>query len=125
MQVRTGAITGIHHVQLAMPRGAEDEGRAFYRDLLGLPEVPKAANLVGRGGCWFRSDAIELHLGAEDDFRPAKKAHPALLVHDLQALRARLEDAGFHTVVDVQIEGYARFYVNDPFGNRLELIEAL
>ncbi len=123
MRVRTGTISGIHHVQLAIPRGAEVEGRAFYGDCLGLPEIPKPSNLVSRGGCWFRIGALELHLGVEDDFRPAKKAHPALLVQDLAVLRARLEDAGFQTVADEQIEGYARFYVNDPFGNRLEFLE--
>ncbi|MGA7672666.1 MAG: VOC family protein [Nitrolancea sp.] len=124
MQVRAGAITGIHHVQLAMPRGKEDEGRAFYGDILGLSEVQKPENLAGRGGGWFRNGALELHLGVEDDFRPAKKAHPALLVQDLQTLRARLEDAGFDTAMDEQIEGYNRFYVTDPFGNRLEFLEA-
>ncbi len=124
MQVRAGAITGIHHVQLAMPRGKEDESRAFYGNILGLSEVQKPENLSGRGGCWFRNGALELHLGVEDDFRPAKKAHPALLVQDLQTLRTRLEDAGFDTAMDEQIEGYNRFYVTDPFGNRLEFLEA-
>ena len=125
MQVGADAITGVHHVQLAMPRGREGEGRKFYGDLLGLTEIPKPANLASRGGCWFRVGTLELHLGVEEAFRPARKAHPALLVHDLQSLRARLEEAGFHTTTDEQIEGYDRFYVHDPFGNRLEFLEEI
>jgi catechol 2,3-dioxygenase-like lactoylglutathione lyase family enzyme len=106
-----------------MPRGEEDRGRAFYADLLGLIEIVKPASLAERGGLWFRIGALELHLGVEDDFRPAKKAHPGLLVDDLPALVARLEAAGHATRPDNLLEGYDRAYVNDPFGNRVELLE--
>jgi len=115
--------TAIHHVQLAMPRGEEDRARAFYADLLGLAEIPKAASLAERGGLWFRIGTLELHLGIEDDFRPAKKAHPGLLVDDLASLVTRLEAAGYATRPDHLLEGYDRAYVNDPFGNRIELLE--
>ena len=115
--------TAIHHVQLAMPRGEEDRGRAFYADLLGLTEIPKPGGLNERNGLWFRIGALELHLGIEDDFRPAKKAHPGLLVDDLPSLVTRLESAGYATKPDNRLEGYDRAYVNDPFGNRIELLE--
>ncbi|MEA2336713.1 MAG: hypothetical protein QOE82_720 [Thermoanaerobaculia bacterium] len=116
--------TAIHHVQLAMPRGEEDRGRAFYANLLGLTEIPKAASLKERGGLWFQIGALELHLGIEDDFRPAKKAHPGLLVDDLKALVSRLEAAGHATTPDNLLEGYDRAYVHDPFGNRIELLQS-
>ncbi|HXJ32746.1 MAG TPA: VOC family protein [Candidatus Eisenbacteria bacterium] len=115
-------IVGVDHVQLAMPSGREDEARAFYADLLGLPERPKPAALARRGGVWFESGAVRIHLGVEVDFRPARKAHPALLVRDLPLLVKRLRDAGVD-VVDDPLEGYDRVYVSDPFGNRLELME--
>jgi catechol 2,3-dioxygenase-like lactoylglutathione lyase family enzyme len=117
-------ITGIHHVQLAMPHGEEGAGRTFYGDLLGLPEVPKPSALAPRGGLWFRSGAIEVHLGVElDSFTPARKAHPAFVVRGLDELRARLDDAGYRIDEDVQLEGFRRFHVRDPFGNRIELVE--
>lgn len=115
--------TAIHHVQIAMPRGEEDRGRAFYGGLLGLIETPKPASLAERGGLWFRIGTLELHLGVEDDFHPAKKAHPGLLVDDLPSLVARLEAAGHATRPDNLLEGYDRAYVNDPFGNRIELLQ--
>lgn len=115
--------TAIHHVQLAMPRGGEDRGRTFYAELLGLTEIPKPGSLAERHGLWFRIGALELHLGVEDDFRPAKKAHPGLLVDDLKSLVARLEAAGHATTPDNRLEGYDRAYVHDPFGNRIELLE--
>ena len=117
-------VTGIDHVQLAMPAGGEDAARAFYTGLLGLPEVPKPANLAARGGCWFENGAVKLHLGVEADFRPAKKAHPALLVGKLAALAARLEDAGVSVRRDGEIPGVKRCHTDDPFGNRIELIQA-
>ena len=120
------SIVGIEHVQLAMPPGREVDAQAFYEGLLRLPRVPKPAHLEVRGGCWFESDsgtsAVKIHLGVEDPFRPARKAHPALLVHDLAALVERLRAAGV-TVRDEPLEGYDRVYVDDPFGNRLELLE--
>ncbi len=115
-------IVGVDHVQLAMPKGREDEARAFYADLLGLPERPKPPALARRGGVWFERGAVRIHLGVEADFRPARKAHPALLVRDLPLLVKRLRAAGVE-VVDDPLEGYDRVYVSDPFGNRLELME--
>jgi catechol 2,3-dioxygenase-like lactoylglutathione lyase family enzyme len=113
----------IDHVQLAMPRGQEDEARRFYGGALGLPELPKPPNLAKRGGCWFGTDGIVIHLGVEDGFRPAKKAHPALLVEDLPALVRSLAEAGIDIVEDEPLPGYDRVYVSDPFGNRIELLE--
>jgi len=117
-------LTGIHHIQLAMPVGEEDAGRRFYGDLLGLTEIPKPSELAPRGGIWFRSGDLEVHLGVEHaDFRPANKAHPAFLVDGLDDLRGQLEEAGYRIDEDVQLEGFRRFHVRDPFGNRLELVE--
>ena len=118
-------LRAIDHVQLAMPAGQEDAARAFYAGLLGLPETPKPAHLATRGGCWFESDTVKLHLGVEQDFRPAKKAHPALLVSDLPSLVGRLTAAGVEVVDDEPLDGFDRVYVYDPFGNRLELLESL
>jgi catechol 2,3-dioxygenase-like lactoylglutathione lyase family enzyme len=118
-------VEAIDHVQLAMPAGREEEARAFYEGLLGIPEQPKPSHLAARGGCWFESDAVKVHLGVEADFRPAKKAHPALLVHHLGALVRMLSDAGVDIVDDEPLEGYDRVYVSDPFGNRLELLEPM
>lgn len=117
-------IVGIDHVQLTMPAGCEDEARGFYAGLLGIPERPKPAELAKRGGVWFENDAVKVHLGVDTDFRPARKAHPALLVHDLAVLVASLRRAGVE-VLDDEMPGYYRVYVHDPFGNRLELIEPL
>jgi len=116
-------VVGIDHVQLAMPPGGEKDARRFYGDLLGIPETPKPAHLAARGGCWFEQAAIRLHLGVEKDFRPAKKAHPALLVEDLAALAAKLDAAGFTTRPGEALEGYDRVDVDDPFGNRIELMQ--
>ncbi len=113
-------IKSIDHVQLAMPSGREPEARAFYEGLLGIPEVPKPANLAKRGGCWFERDELKIHLGVDPEFRPARKAHPALLVEDLPTLIALLKSAGYDVTEDEQ-----RFYVSDPFGNRIELMEAV
>lgn len=123
------SIVGIEHVQLAMPSGREAEAQTFYEGLLGLPRVPKPPHLEARGGCWFESDygssAVKIHLGVEDPFHPARKAHPALLVHDLPALVEQLRAAGVTVRDDEPLEGYHRVYVDDPFGNRLELMEPL
>ncbi len=116
-------VVALDHLQLAMPRGREAEARAFYAGILGLNEIMKPANLVGRGGVWFALGAQQLHLGVEGEFRPAKKAHPAFLVHDIRGLRARLEQHGYAPYEDEPLTGYDRFYVADPFGNRLELME--
>lgn len=117
------AVVALDHLQLAMPRGREAEARAFYGDILGLRELTKPANLAVRGGVWFELGTQQLHLGVEDDFHPAKKAHPAFLVRDLDVLRARLEQEGHKPYEDEPLDGYKRCYVADPFGNRLELME--
>lgn len=115
-------LTRIDHVQLAMPLGGEAAARGFYRDLLGMDEEAKPASLVARGGCWFRSGAVRVHLGVEEGFRPARKAHPALRVDGFEQLAATLRDAGCAVREDGDFEGAARIYVDDPFGNRIELI---
>jgi catechol 2,3-dioxygenase-like lactoylglutathione lyase family enzyme len=116
-------VRAIEHVQLAMPRGDEAAARAFYEGLLGVTEVPKPPHLAVRGGCWFENDKLKIHLGVEADFRPARKAHPALLVDDLASLVVALTAAGVTIVDDEPLEGYYRVYVDDPFGNRIELME--
>jgi len=116
-------FSGLHHVQLAMPPGEEDLAIAFYAGTMRMEQIPKPPHLAARGGCWFRGAGAELHLGVEDVFRPARKAHPALLVEGLATLRTALETAGADVVGDEQFEGHDRCYVHDPFGNRLELIE--
>jgi len=119
------AVRSLDHVQLAMPPGREAEARAFYSSLLGLPEIAKPPHLAKRGGCWFERGALKVHLGVEKDFRPARKAHPAFIVDDVRALAAELASAGFSVVDDEPLEGYDRVFVDDPFGNRLELMEPL
>jgi catechol 2,3-dioxygenase-like lactoylglutathione lyase family enzyme len=116
-------VLALDHVQLAIPAGGEDAARAFYGGVLGLQEVPKPANLAARGGCWFSVGTLHLHLGVERDFRPARKAHPALLVTDLATLAARCAAHGHPVRSDEPLEGYERLYVDDPFGNRIELME--
>ena len=116
------AFSRIDHVQLAMPPGGEDAARGFYRDLLGMSEETKPAELAARGGCWFRDGAVRLHLGVEAEFRPARKAHPALRVAGFAALVASLRVGGCALREDGDFEGAARVYVDDPFGNRIELI---
>ena len=116
-------IVGIDHIQLAMPAGREEDARRFYAVLLGLPEIPKPRELAKRGGVWFESSQVKIHLGVDQDFRPARKAHPALLVKDLRSLVERLRNARVAVVDDEPLAGYHRVYVVDPFGNRLELME--
>jgi catechol 2,3-dioxygenase-like lactoylglutathione lyase family enzyme len=113
----------IDHVQLAMSPGQEDIARKFYRDLLGMEEIPKPAELARRGGCWFRSGRVQIHVGVEADFRPAKKAHPALKCGNYGALLARLRAAGVKLTEPGDIPGVHRCHIHDPFGNRIELIE--
>jgi catechol 2,3-dioxygenase-like lactoylglutathione lyase family enzyme len=119
------SVRALEHAQLAMPRGGEDRARAFYRDVLGLPEVPKPEELARRGGCWFENGVVKLHLGVEDDFRPAKKAHVALVVDDLDGLLARARAAGCEVVELAPFQEWRQAYVFDLFGNRLELLEAI
>ncbi|MGH2427706.1 MAG: glyoxalase [Candidatus Limnocylindria bacterium] len=113
----------IHHVQLGAPAGAEEEARAFWVGVLGFEEIAKPPALAHRGGCWFRGHGIEIHFGIEDDFRPAAKAHPGLLVPQLDVVAARLAGAGHRLEWDDSIPGMRRFYTADPFGNRLEFLE--
>lgn len=113
----------IHHVQLAAPPGSENEQRRFWRDVLGFDELAKPATLAGRGGGWFRREGIEIHVGVEHEFRPARKAHPGLLVDDLDRWAERLRAAGFEVIWDDDFPGMRRFYTADPFGNRLEFLE--
>jgi len=117
------AVIRLDHLQLAMPRGREAEARAFYTGILGLAELTKPPNLAARGGVWFALETQQLHLGVEADFRPAEKAHPAFLVNDLDGLRARLQQQGCAPYEDEPLEGFERFYVADPFGNRLEFLQ--
>ena len=116
-------VLQIDHVQLAMPAGGEYRARGFYGEVLGMKEIPKPQALASRGGCWFSSGAAQVHLGVEEDFRPAKKAHPALVVEGLEEILARCEAAGLPSRPDAEIDGRRRVHVSDPFGNRLELIE--
>lgn len=105
-----------------MPPGGEDAATRFYEGLLGVPRVAKPPHLSARGGAWFESGSVRIHLGVEEGFRAARKAHPALLVDDLDALRRRLEEGGHPTVEDQPLPGHDRCYVDDPFGNRIELL---
>lgn len=119
-------ILSIDHVQIAMPAGQEDQARAFYVNLLGFTEIPKPSKLAKRGSAWFQSHGVQLHLGVEADFRPARKAHPAFIVSDLDSLIASVQDAGYETdTSQPPLDGYKRAHVFDPFGNRIELMEKL
>jgi catechol 2,3-dioxygenase-like lactoylglutathione lyase family enzyme len=115
-------VVGFDHVQVAMPRGMEDAARSFYAGLLGLVEIPKPAATASRGGVWFECGALQLHLGVEDPFTPARKAHPGLRVRSYEALLARLTASGFKVVRDAALPGVSRAFVEDPFGNRVELV---
>lgn len=120
-------LVRLDHVQLAMPPGGEAAAEGFYTGLLGLPRVPKPPALAVRGGCWFERGAVRLHLGDEADFRPAKKAHPALVVSGYDVLCAKLRAAGVSirpaSGLEAELPGVRRCHVDDPFGNRIELIE--
>ena len=116
-------IEGIDHVQLAAPAGCEENARRFFGELLGLEEIEKPEPLRGRGGVWFRVGAQQLHVGVEAGFAPARKAHPAFAVGGYDALRARLRSAGVEITDDDSVPGLRRCYVDDPWGNRLELVE--
>ena len=115
-------ILGLDHVQLAMPPGREDEAERFYTGLLALPRVAKPEPLAARGGCWFERGEVRIHLGIEPDFTPSKKAHLALRVADVDALAALAEAHGLAVRWSTELP-VRRFYLFDPFGNRLELIE--
>ncbi|WP_406304636.1 glyoxalase [Streptomyces sp. NBC_00885] len=126
-------LAAVDHVQLAAPAGAEDALRAYYTDVLGMTEIPKPPVLAARGGVWFLGapptpkavgeGAVQLHLGIETDFRPAKKAHPGLRVTRIEAYAARLQEHGAKVIWDDSRPGHRRFYSEDPVGNRLEFLE--
>lgn len=118
------SILGIDHVQIAMPAGGEEKARAFFINLLGFHEIPKPPELAKRGGAWFESGVVQLHLGVETDFHPARKAHLAFIVSNLDELIAKIQSAGFETdITQPPLVGYKRAHVFDPFGNRIELME--
>lgn len=116
-------ITGLHHVQLTMPTGEEAAARAFFVDVLGMTELEKPPTLARRGGAWFRSGGLELHLSVEHDFRPARKGHPGILVENVDAVAERIATTGQKVNWDEEFPGFRRFYAYDPFGNRLEFLE--
>jgi catechol 2,3-dioxygenase-like lactoylglutathione lyase family enzyme len=113
----------LHHVQLAIPPGSEDDCRAFYVDILGMVELKKPPVLAARGGLWIRADALEIHLGVEEDFRPARKAHPGIRVADLDSLAERLSAKGVEVIWDENFPGHRRLYAYDNLGNRLEFLQ--
>jgi catechol 2,3-dioxygenase-like lactoylglutathione lyase family enzyme len=115
-------LQAIDHVQLAIPVGGEEAARGFYGALLGLAEKPKPAGLAGRGGCWFEDGGLKVHLGVEEPFRPARKAHVAFRVDDVAGLAARARAGGFEVADDRQLPGQERVFIFDPFGNRLEFL---
>jgi catechol 2,3-dioxygenase-like lactoylglutathione lyase family enzyme len=115
----------IDHVQIAIPEGGEDRGRAFFGELLGLAEIPKPAAMRARGGAWFDlGGGAQIHLGVDADFRPARKAHVALRTGSLAELGAKLRGAGYEVHDDAPLDGRARFFTHDPFGNRIEFMES-
>jgi catechol 2,3-dioxygenase-like lactoylglutathione lyase family enzyme len=119
-------LLSIDHIQIAIPPEGEEKARRFYIDVLGFTEIPKPAELAKRGGAWFQTGNVQLHLGVEADFRPARKAHPAFLVDKLEELIDKAQSAGFE--IDTSqppLDGYQRAHVFDPFGNRIELMEKL
>ena len=117
-------ILSIDHVQIAMPAGAEKKARNFYVGILNFTEIPKPPELAKRGGAWFQSDNVQLHLGVEADFHPARKAHPAFIVEDLDDFLVKAQAAGYETdTTQPPLDGYKRAHVFDPFGNRIELME--
>ncbi|KOP83320.1 VOC family protein [Cytobacillus solani] len=119
------SFKGIDHIQLAAPEGCESQARTFFGEILGLKEIPKPENLRKRGGCWFQCGNQEIHIGIQEGFVPAKKAHPGLVVENLEALRESLLSQEIIIKEEPPIEGRNRFFVDDPFGNRIEFLEFL
>ncbi len=119
----TFSLRRLHHVQVAIPPGGEEASRRFWGDALGMAELPKPPALAARGGCWFDGGGVEVHVGVEPGFSPARKAHPAILVSGIKELAARLEAAGAEVAWDDDMPGYERCYAADPFGNRIEFLE--
>ena len=117
-------VSHFDHIQIAAPEGCESAAREFYGSILGMQEVEKPPVLRARGGCWFQCGAQQLHVGVERNFHPAKKAHPAFAVFDLEGLRKLLSERSVTVVDDDTLPGERRFYAEDPWGNRLEFVEA-
>src|SRR5438105_13755532 len=115
-------LLAIDHVQLGMPVGKEERAAEFYANILGLKQVSKPAQLANRGGAWFENDSVKVHLGVEQDFRPARKAHPAFVLDDISTLLCLLKEKGYQITPAETMNGIERVHVNDPFGNRIELI---
>lgn len=113
----------IHHVQLAAPSGSESTARTFYGDILGFTEVEKPELLKKRGGVWFAFGSYQIHIGIEEPFTPAQKAHPGFRIENLNALKIRLSECDINFVIDTDLPGADRIYVHDPFGNRIEILE--
>ncbi len=119
-------VLSIDHVQIAMPAGGEEKARSFYINLLGFVEIPKPDELAKRGGAWFQSGSVQIHLGVDADFRPARKAHPAFLVNDVDGLIAKARSLSFEMdLTQPPLDRYKRVHVFDPFGNRIELMEKI
>lgn len=119
-------ILSIDHVQIAMPASGEESARAFYMDVLGFIEIPKPAELAKRGGVWLQSENVQLHLGIEPNFHPARKAHPAFIVNDLNSLITKAQSSGYEIdTTQPPLDGFKRAHVFDPFGNRIELMEKI
>ncbi len=118
-------ILALDHVQLAMPKGGEDEARYFFVKLMGFNEVPKPADMAKRGGCWFEIGPVQLHLGVEPNFKPAMKAHPAFEVDDVDGFAETLERAGHKVKWNRELGEVKRFFTEDPFGNRIEILELI
>lgn len=118
------AIISIDHVQIAMPEAQENAARTFYINILGFTETPKPSALLKRGGAWFQSGNVQLHLGIEKDFHPARKAHPAFIVDNLDTILEKVQQAGYEwDESQPPLDGYKRAHIYDPFGNRIELME--
>lgn len=122
--VTTRSVT-LHHVQVSCPAGGEDDARRFYEGALGIPEVQKPPILAARGGCWFRGESVEIHVGVEASFVPAQKAHPAFLVEDIDRTANRVAGLGFPLTWDDSFPGYRRFHTVDGNGNRVEILAVL
>jgi catechol 2,3-dioxygenase-like lactoylglutathione lyase family enzyme len=121
-EAHTGPIYAIDHVQIAIPKGGEAAAQPFYRDLMGLVEVPKPATLAGRGGAWYEAGPVHVHLGIEEPFRANDKAHVAFLVDDVGALAARAQEQGYKVKHVTDLETHVRAFIYDPFGNRIEIL---
>ncbi len=116
-------IIALDHIQIAMPDGKENEARSFYAGILGLTGKAKPASLSNKGGCWFEHEGLQVHLGVDPDFRPARKAHPGFEVADIAALSTLLQERGYSISKGSDLEGYSRVFTSDPFGNRIELLQ--